>query len=130
MKKKDHIAYWLKSAEQDLAVVESLFQAKQYSWCLFVGHLVLEKTLKAIFVDKVSNEIPPKTHNLLKIAELAQINLSWEQKILLDEINDFNLEARYPDYKFAFYKRCTMDYTKKYLKHIKEQYKWFRSLIQ
>lgn len=68
MTKDEHIDYWLKSADRDLSVAESLFQAKKHDWCLFVGHLVLEKTLKAIFVDNNENKVPPKTHNLVKLA--------------------------------------------------------------
>jgi len=37
-----------------------------------------------------------------------------EQKIFFDEINDFNIETRYPEYKQEFYKHCTMEYTEKY----------------
>ena len=50
MKKEEHIGYWLKSAEHDLEVAETLFQNKKYDWCLFIAHLVLEKILKAYFV--------------------------------------------------------------------------------
>ena len=41
-----HIDYWLNSANHDLDVAETLFQNEKYDWCLFIAHLVLEKTLK------------------------------------------------------------------------------------
>jgi hypothetical protein len=31
-------------------VAETLFQNEKYDWCLFIAHLVLEKTLKAFYV--------------------------------------------------------------------------------
>ena len=101
---EEHISYWLKSAEHDFETAQSLYEVAWYDWCLFVGHLVLEKVLKAIFVKRNDNQIPPKTHSLVRLAELCNINLDLELKITLDRINDFNLETRYPNYKLDFYK--------------------------
>ncbi|MEE9430172.1 MAG: HEPN domain-containing protein, partial [Melioribacteraceae bacterium] len=75
MTKEEHIKYWIDSAEHDLETAESLFNSHKNDWCLFIGHLVIEKILKATFVDNNKNDIPPKTHNLVKLAELAKINL-------------------------------------------------------
>ncbi len=130
MTKDEHIDYWLKSAEHDLSAAESLFQAKKYDWCLFIGHLVLEKTLKANFVYTNANIIPPKTHNLVKLAEASLLNLTDEQKVFLDEVHDFNLETRYPDYKLEYYNSCTKEFTDKYLIKIKEYHKWLKSQIK
>ncbi len=40
------ISYWVDSANHDLDVAATLFQNKKYDWCLYIGHLVLEKKLK------------------------------------------------------------------------------------
>ena len=64
MKIKEHIQYWVESAEHDLDSAESLFTAGKYDWSLFIGHLVLEKILKALYVQDNQNRLPPKTHNL------------------------------------------------------------------
>ncbi len=90
-------------------------------WCLFIGHVVLEKIPKALFVLSNEKAIPPKTPNLVKLANLASGNLNREQDIFLDEVNDFNLETRSPDYKFAFYQRCTKEFTEAYFHKIKDQ---------
>ena len=102
MDTKEHIKYWVDSAEHDLMASKSLFSSCKSDWCLFVGHLVLEKLLKALFVLNNNNKIPPKTHNLTKLAKISKIKLSAEQLLFLDEVNDFNLEARYPEYKENF----------------------------
>ena len=73
MKIDEHIKYWLNSADHDLDTAESLFSAGKYDWCLFLGHLVLEKGLKAIYVKDRENRMPPKTHNLVKLAEKTTI---------------------------------------------------------
>jgi len=130
MTKEEHITYWRKSAQHDLESAGSMFESRRYDWCLFVGHLALEKILKAAFVDKNDSDIPPKIHNLVRLAELSKIKLDDEQKFFLDKINDFNIQTRYPDYKLEFYQRCTKEFTNKYFNKIKEFYEWFNSLLK
>lgn len=126
---EEHAKYWLESAQHDLSVAEQLFLSGKYDWCLFIGQLVIEKTLKAIFVINNQNRIPPKTHNLLKLAELSRLALSQEQELFLDTINDFNIEVRYPEYKKEFYKTCTKEFAEDYFNKIVDVQKWLKSLI-
>jgi HEPN domain-containing protein len=126
----EHIKYWLNSAAHDLDTAEHLFKSGKYDWCLFIGHLVLEKTLKALFVFKNDNKVPPKIHNLVRLAKLSKIGLTQEQEIFLGDVNDFNLQTRYPDYKQQFYKKCTKSFTDEYFIKIKEQHKWLKSQIK
>ena len=48
---KKHIEYWKISAKHDLETAESLIREKKYDWALFLSHLVLEKIIKALFVN-------------------------------------------------------------------------------
>lgn len=124
-----HIEYWLKSASHDLDVAKTLFQNQQYDWCLFIGHLVLEKTLKAFFV-RDNQGVHPFTHNLLRLAENTKLHLSEEQLLLLADVNNFHIEARYPDFKFTFHKTCTKEFTEEYFNKIQEIYKWLLSQMK
>ncbi|MFH1260091.1 MAG: HEPN domain-containing protein [Elusimicrobiota bacterium] len=126
---KDHLDYWLNSAEYDFNTALTLFKNKQYAWCLFIGHLVLEKTLKAIWVRDNNNKVPPKTHNLVVIAEGTKLKISDEIKLEFLDINDFNIETRYPDYRLEFYKRCDKKFTEIKFKIIKEMFKWLKEQI-
>ncbi len=130
MTKEEHVKYWRESAYHDLESAEIIFNSGRYDWCLFVGHLALEKMLKALFVDRNDNNMPPKIHNLVRLAELSKIELNDEQKFFLDKINDFNIQTRYPDYKLEFYKRCDAEYASGHLSKIKEFYTWFSSLLK
>ncbi len=60
---------------------------------------------------------------------LKKLNLSDEQKNFLLNINDFNIEARYPDYKFSFHKKCTRKFTTETFNEIKAFYKWLLKQI-
>jgi HEPN domain-containing protein len=97
---------------------------------LFIGHLVLEKILKALYVQDNQNQLPPKTHNLVKLAENTNIVLSADQNFFLDEVNDFNLEVRYPEYRREFYKKCTNDFAEPYFVRIKEMFQWIKSHLK
>ena len=129
MEVQEHIDYWLKSAEHDLETAELLFENKHFDWCLFLGHLTIEKILKAFFVRDNQNQAPPFTHNLSMIAERTNLNLIPPQDELLLELNQFNLRSRYPDYKFEFYQKCTFEFSKLYFTKIKELYQWLLQQI-
>ena len=80
MTQEEHIKYWLESAQHDLESAESIFDSGRYEWCLFIGHLALEKILKAVCVDRNDNNVPTKVHNLVRLAELSRIELGENQK--------------------------------------------------
>ena len=130
MKIEEHIQYWVESEEHDLESAESLYLSGKYDWSLFIGHLVLEKVLKALYVRDNQNQLPPKTHNLVKLAENTNIVLTTEQNFFLDEVNDFNLEVRYPEYMREFYKKCTKDFAESYFIRIKEMFQWIKSQLE
>ena len=93
--KKALINYWLKSAASDLKVAEHLFEKGDYHYCLFLGHLVLEKALKALYVKNVDIN-PPYKHSLPLLAKKANLKLTDYQLSLLEDVTEFNIEARYP----------------------------------
>ena len=105
-----------------------LFANKDYAYSLFFGHLTLEKLIKAYYC-KNKKEHAPHKHNLLLLAEEVGLNLSDEDRELLETVNRFNIETRYPDLKFEFYKMCTQSFTKGYIKRIREIYKWLSEKI-
>jgi HEPN domain-containing protein len=123
-----HVKYWIESAEHDFDVVESLFENGKYDWCLFIAHLVLEKLLKGCYA-KNKNDFPPRTHDLVKIAFIAGVELDDETLEFLDKVNTFNISARYPDEKLKFYKLCTKEFASHNLTRIKDLRKWLLKII-
>ncbi|MGQ9618674.1 MAG: HEPN domain-containing protein [Candidatus Aminicenantia bacterium] len=128
MTKEDRVNYWVESAEDDWRVAKHLFEKGDYPYSLFFGHLTIEKILKAVYVDRL-DEPPPYTHRLVYLVEKVSLELTEEQLDLLEAITDFNLEARYPDEKFSFKKKCTKDFTEEYLKKIEEIKEWLSKKI-
>ena len=128
MDKKDLIDYWVETSNQDYKTMLNLYESKDYHWSLFIGHLVIEKLLKSIYVKNIDDN-PPRIHDLLRLAEKAQIETTEEQKDALDLITTFNINARYPDYKQNFYKKCDNEFTATNIKKVKELRTWLLSMI-
>ena len=82
----------------------------------------MEKALKALWVKNNEFNVPPKIHNLAKLAQEANYNPSEKEKLFLLEVNDFNVEARYPDSNHSFYAKCTREFAEGYLSQMKEFY--------
>ena len=49
---------------------------------------------------------------------------------MLDVITTFNIEARYPDYKREFYKRCTKEFASEYNDKIRNLRLWLLEQIK
>lgn len=122
------VSYWLEASEHDLGVAQSLFRTGKYDYCLFLCHLMIEKMLKAI-VSKVTKDHPPYTHNLLYLAGKAELDLTKAQMALVEQINEFNLEIRYPEDLKEFRKKINRAYARKYFSFSKEIWKWLREQL-
>ena len=126
--KENVIKHWISTSEEDLETMIQLYNNKNYSWSLFLGHISTEKLLKAYYVKKHSRHAP-FTHNLYRIAELCNLEISDEQADLLDKITTFNINARYDDYKREFYSLCTKEFTEEWIENIKKIQQWIKTML-
>ncbi len=124
MTKKEHIQYWVTTAEKDWKVVYDLYEAKNYVYALFFAHLVIEKLAKAIWVKNNEGDHPPRVHNVVYLLERANTIINDDQKKFLLIFNDFQLEGRYPDYKQKIFEICTKAKTNELLEKVKEIKQW------
>jgi len=88
--------HWRQSAEEDWAVAADLVQDGRPRHGLFFAHLALEKLLKALVCLR-TREMAPKIHNLVRLAELAEVRPSPGQRDVLADMNAFHVEGRYPE---------------------------------
>ncbi|MBV6512527.1 MAG: hypothetical protein FMNOHCHN_02034 [Ignavibacteriaceae bacterium] len=119
------IEFWTDSAGSDYLTMINLFNSKDYHWSLFMGHLVIEKLLKALYV-KAKNSHAPLTHDLKRIAQIIPLELTDEYSDWLDIISSFNINARYDSIKRDFYKRCTPEYSAEWIERIKLLKEWIK----
>ena len=129
MTKEDVVQKWVHSAKEDLEVAKELQNSKRYAYCLFFCQLSLEKIFKAVIVD-ITDDAPPITHDLVKLAAAAKLSPSTEQEVHLREVTTFNIEARYDIHKDRLYKKATPDFTRTYLIITEKLFLWIQHNIQ
>lgn len=92
---KDSTKYWLISAEDDLKVIREISSDPDLTNMIaFHAQQCIEKTLKAMIEEK--GIFLPKIHDLIKLFDLAGIEIQndWHQHITI--LNDMYLQSRYP----------------------------------
>jgi len=119
------ISFWRNSAEEDLAVARDLVHRNRIRHGLFFAHLALEKALKA-HVCCVTQDIPPRLHNLVRLAELAELDIQPAQVDILAEMNSFNIEGRYPD---ALSPPPSQEEARHYMTQAEEVFQWLISMF-
>ena len=82
--KEKLINHWIDSSDKDFKTMIDLYQTKNNNWALFMGHLVIEKLLKALYVTS-KNEFPPLIHDLRRIIEKSEIEIDSGIGIVLDK---------------------------------------------
>lgn len=123
------IAYWKDLSNYDIKTAEHMFKTGRYPYCLFMCHLSIEKILKALIVNFFKKHAP-HTHNLVDLAKHTKITFSDEQKDLLADLTEFNLEARYPEWQKEFYTKATKMYTLKYFNQSMRLQKWLKNFLK
>jgi len=87
---------WLKQAQYDLETAEIMWKSTRYVYTVFMCHLAIEKALKALFAEHTGT-IPPKIHNLIKLAKITQANLSKNQIEFISILSMAGIGTRYPE---------------------------------
>lgn len=124
MNTEDKIKFWQERSKECFLMAENQFKNTNYLWTLFFCHLSLEKLLKSRVIEQTKNE-PPHTHDLVLLAQIANIKLKDLDIKQLETFTGFNIETRYEDYKEALKKKVDKKFTKEYLIITKRYLKWF-----
>ena len=129
MDKQDYIDYWRISAEKSWGAAKHLFEKSDYVESLFFAHLTLEKILKAHWVNDNKGDFPPRIHNVQRLAEQTNLVLTASQMIFLEQMNTFQMEGRYPDYRFTIYQTFDQQQTNLILGEVENLYQWLLSSL-
>jgi len=113
-------------AERDLASARVLVEAGELANALFHCQQAIEKTLKAVILERTGEE-PPRIHNLMRLAQLAPAELSEDQMMLMRELGVSYIESRYPDASLAEQSQPTAESARSYLARTEELIQWLLS---
>jgi HEPN domain-containing protein len=127
--KAEHIAYWVSQANDDAEASELLFSGKKFLHALFFTHLSIEKIRKACWINDNSENIPPRTHNLIFIVSQTKMHLTQRQNEFLLELNRFQIEGRYPEQIDALHKIVNSKMTRSIMDEAKQLQQWLLSKL-
>lgn len=85
---------WWRQGQRDHLTAKNCHRAGDYYASVFFSHQAVEKALKAVIIEK-RRELPPRTHNLLELAQLAGV--PEPHLHLLRELTTDYITTRYPD---------------------------------
>ena len=125
MTKEKKIKYWKDLSNYDLETAIAMFETKRYLYVAFMCHQVIEKILKSYY-SKLKDETPPFTHKLIYLAIHGGFYDSFDQQQIdfITEIEPFNIETRYPEYKERLLKRLSPNYCERLIEKTKELQQW------
>jgi len=98
-------------------------------YVLFCCQQSTEKMLKAIFARKLE-DVPPRTHHLVRIAEESKLKLSEEQKDFLRELSSYYIQSRYPDEIENIDSNISVDLAEKVLQRTEKLIQWLQLTLQ
>lgn len=126
---QEDIANWVKLAEYDLGTAEDMMASSRYLYVLFGCQQAIEKMLKALVVQETKN-FPPKTHDLIKLVEIAGLQIDKKKKDFMKKLSYYYIETRYPAELEDIITEIDDSLGKEYLVATKEIYKWLEQRLR
>jgi len=119
---------WVEKAKYDIDTAKAMLDTGRLVYVLFCCQQAVEKMLKAI-VAKRTNEMPPRTHNLGRLADLANLNLSEESATFFRSLTVYYAQTRYPDQVERLGKGIGREKAEKIYSQTQEVLEWLSSIL-
>jgi HEPN domain-containing protein len=87
------------------------------------------KTLKALIVRR-TGEFPPRVHNLVRLAEVAEIESDSERIRFLGELSGYYIQSRYPEEIKTTGSAVTVELAHEVLRKTQSVVTWLLSIRQ
>ena len=121
-----NIAHWRSGVMEAMEAAEDLInQDHRILFGLFFVHSALEKIIKA-HIWRVKKKMPPRIHNLIRLSEVAGLTLDENNRNILAEVNEFNIEGRYSDLLMP---PPSLEEARQYLQRAKGTFEWLTRLF-
>jgi len=120
--------HWIEKAQYDLDTAKAMIKTGRYLYVLFCSQQAIEKILKAI-IAKRTNKHPPRIHNLVRLAELASLELNKGQDVFIKTLTRFYIKTRYPEVVKKISVTVNSKFAKEYYIKTKEMYRCLSNLL-
>jgi HEPN domain-containing protein len=105
-----------------------MFHSGRHLYVLFCCQQAVEKMLKALVAER-SKELPPRIHNLVRLADAAALEMSDEQADLLRELSAYYLQTRYPEEISDLGSQVKENEARRVLDQTEEIVRWLSSML-
>ncbi len=122
--------YWLVLSEYDWGTARDMMKSKRYVYVVFMCHLSTEKLIKGAVVEFTDIAIPEKIHALKRLADTANLDLTDDQLVFLNNLTDQQAKTRYPEGIRNWGRAYTHAYAQRILKQTEEFREWLLPLIK
>lgn len=99
----------------------------RFIYVLFCCQQSIEKILKSLLAGK-TGEMPPRIHNLSRLAEFLKLELPPTRAQFLGELSDYYIQSRYPDEIELEGELITKEQAVAVLDNTKETFQWLSSM--
>ncbi len=120
---------WAELSNYDIQTARAMFDSGRYLYVLFCSQQSVEKALKALIVKK-TGEFPPRTHTLMRLANVSGLEIDDEMAELFRELSNYYIQTRYPEEISALGMKISRDQTRLILEQTEESVKWLLSLLK
>jgi HEPN domain-containing protein len=120
---------WADQARYDVETADAMLKAGRYLYVLFCCQQAVEKAIKALIVRR-TGEFPPRVHNLVRLAEVAQIASDGERIRFLGELSSYYIQSRYPEEIKAADSAVTPELAREVLSKTEPMVTWVLSIPQ
>ncbi len=105
---------WIDMADYDIVTAKQMLKTGRYVYVIFMCHLAIEKSLKAIVYEE-TNKLPPKTHDLIYLLSIGNIKLAGDLLDFIGIINNAAIVTRYPEDLSKLVSNYPKEIAKRYL---------------
>ena len=119
---------WVEQSDYDLETARAMLASGRFLYVLFCCQQSMEKMLKAL-ISRRTREFPPRVHNLMRLAETAQIELDDDKASFLRELAAYYIQSRYPEEIETAGAQVSRGLADKTLKTTEEMIKWLSSML-
>jgi HEPN domain-containing protein len=121
---------WIASSNYDMQTAKAMSETGRYLYVVFICHLAMEKMLKALLSQKYPQDIPPKIHNLITLAQKAGIKPPDNLKDFFLRIDNVSVVTRYPEDMRALAKDFNKESAKLILSETRKILKWLKQNLK
>jgi len=123
--------YWLTYAQNDMDSAEFMLKSGRWFYTLFMCQQAIEKLVKGLYIICIDDNVS-RFHDINNIFDRYKDKLSEqltdERAELFDNLSQFYLRSRYPDYTSALASITTSEIAHSIYEKSKEAFQWLLTM--